>query len=368
MAVKETVYMCVWGGGNRRASNLELLRIITILAIIAHHYVVNSGLTGLYNFKHITGNMIFLQIFGMFGKTGINIFTLITGYFMVESNISIKKFIKLFLQVKFWYILFYLIFLITGYEPFSLKLMFKTIFSTVYESGSLYVGTFLIFYLCIPFLNLLIKSMDKRQYEMLLVLAFTYFTVFPAFFAHETFNFTVWLCIMYFMGGYIKLFPCKYFNKRKYVSIMIIIVLFLDVLSILIVDFIGSKMGFENYYYMVAGPNKFLAVMTAVSIFIWFKNTEMRYSKIVNTLASATFGILLIHANSDTMRRFLWNSLFKNTMFYDSSYLAVHAFACVFSVYVLSFVLESLRSKYIERPYINLAGKLLSKFRNNIKF
>lgn len=87
----------VGGGGKRvRTSNLELLRIITILAIIVHHYVVNSGLTELYNFEHITVNMIFLQIFGMYGKIGINIFTIITRYFMIKSNISINKFIKLF--------------------------------------------------------------------------------------------------------------------------------------------------------------------------------------------------------------------------------------------------------------------------------
>lgn len=29
-----------------RNSNLELYRIITMLAIVAHHYVVNSGLMG----------------------------------------------------------------------------------------------------------------------------------------------------------------------------------------------------------------------------------------------------------------------------------------------------------------------------------
>ena len=29
----------------------------------------------------------------MFGKTGINCFTLLTGYFMVKSNITLKKFL-----------------------------------------------------------------------------------------------------------------------------------------------------------------------------------------------------------------------------------------------------------------------------------
>lgn len=53
--------------GGERSSNFELFRIILMLLIIAHHYTVNSGLTQLYNFEDITANMIFLQIFGMFG-------------------------------------------------------------------------------------------------------------------------------------------------------------------------------------------------------------------------------------------------------------------------------------------------------------
>ena len=35
----------VMRGSKTRNSNLELFRIITMLFIVAHHYVVNSGLT-----------------------------------------------------------------------------------------------------------------------------------------------------------------------------------------------------------------------------------------------------------------------------------------------------------------------------------
>lgn len=51
-----------------RNSNLELLRIVIMLLIVLHHYVVNSGISDLYDFSHITGNMIFTQIVGCAGK------------------------------------------------------------------------------------------------------------------------------------------------------------------------------------------------------------------------------------------------------------------------------------------------------------
>lgn len=66
---------------------MELYRIIIMFLIVAHHYVVNSGLTALINESNeLTFNSIFLLLFGCWGKIGINCFVLITGYFMCKSH------------------------------------------------------------------------------------------------------------------------------------------------------------------------------------------------------------------------------------------------------------------------------------------
>ncbi len=57
-----------------RDSNIELFRIITMLAIIAHHYVVNSGLSEVIYKEPLNSHSIFLFIFGEWGKIGINCF------------------------------------------------------------------------------------------------------------------------------------------------------------------------------------------------------------------------------------------------------------------------------------------------------
>lgn len=86
-------------GGVQRDSNLELYRIIVMLAIVAHHYVVNSGLMAEINTSGpMAFNSLFLLLYGCWGKVGINCFALITGYFMCQSNITVKKFLKLVLE------------------------------------------------------------------------------------------------------------------------------------------------------------------------------------------------------------------------------------------------------------------------------
>lgn len=54
---------------SERKSNLELFRIITMLVIVAHHYVVNSGLMDLVRASTtVSANDIFLGIFGWGGQ------------------------------------------------------------------------------------------------------------------------------------------------------------------------------------------------------------------------------------------------------------------------------------------------------------
>ena len=89
--------------GGQRESGIELFRITSMLVIVAHHYIVNSGVMDAVNeVNAVTGSSLFALLFGWGGKTGINCFVLITGYFMCTSRITLKKFLKLLLEIEFY--------------------------------------------------------------------------------------------------------------------------------------------------------------------------------------------------------------------------------------------------------------------------
>lgn len=145
-----------------RNSNIELFRIISMLVIVAHHYVANSGVIN--EIVGITEPQLkdyFLLIWGWGGKTGINCFVLITGYFMCKSQITAEKFIKLLAEVEFYNIIIYAVFCLTGYTTFAWKafldgiILFKSI-----SDG--FTPCFLLFYLLIPFLNKLYFCPDGK--------------------------------------------------------------------------------------------------------------------------------------------------------------------------------------------------------------
>lgn len=60
-----------------------------MLVIVAHHYIVNSGVLDVIDRQNIlTGKSVFAMPFCWSGKMGINCFVMITGYFMRTSNIT----------------------------------------------------------------------------------------------------------------------------------------------------------------------------------------------------------------------------------------------------------------------------------------
>lgn len=340
-----------------RSSNLELYRIVLMFLIVAHHYVIGSGLFAQYDYTNITGNMIFLQIFSMFGKTGINGFTLITGYFMVRQNFSIKRFLKPYLEAKFYYIIFYVVFLIMGLHTFSLSGAIRTLFFEIYEVNVDYVGTYIVFFLFTPFLNILANTMSKKQYQCLLLLTLGLYTGYSTFFFHQTYNYLIWMMVMYLLGGYMQLYPHKFFESKKIGLIGTLVSLVLMVGFILFVDFGLSRYGFYEYDYLMSRGNMILALSCALFSFLYFKNLEMKQSLLLNKIAATTFGVLLIHSNSATTRYFWWGLVFKNHLFYNSKFLVLHAFAAVIIVYAISVIVDWARMRWFEKPFFYWLSK-----------
>lgn len=348
----------------QRDSSIELFRIITMLMIVAHHYIVNSGVLSEINHDNILSiNGIFSLLWGWGGKTGINCFVLITGYFMCKSNITLKKFLKLFLEVEFYKILFYLIFLFTQYQPFSIKELIKAVLP-FYGIGTGFTGSYLVFFCFIPFLNILIKAMDEKQHRNLLLVCLITGSVLQTFFkAPNAFTYVGWFMVIYFIGAYIRLYRAEWFSNRKWWTIAAVITLVLSLLSVVAGAFVYYKFEKVIWFYFVADSNKILAVVTAVSLFVFFKNLKLKYNPVINTVAASTFGVLLLHANSDTMRQWLWKDTLNNAGAFHTDMFIVHAICSVLGIYIICTIIDIGRIYLIEKPVFKLIDKALDKKR-----
>ena len=78
-------------------------------------------------------------------------------------------------------------------------------------------------------------------------------------------------------------------------------------------------------YRFVSDSNAIMAIITAVCGFMCFKNLKKPQSFIINKTASSIFGVLLIHANSNTMRQWLWKDTLNVTGQYMNDFAIINA-------------------------------------------
>ena len=162
-----------------------------------------------------TPNSIFLQLFVAWGKIGINSFVLITGYFMCTASITARKFFKLLLEVMSYKLIFYVVFLLTGYTSFSISELAKAVLPFTHLSNN-FVGCFLVFYLFIPFLSVLVKNLTEKQHVLLVGLSLITYSVFdslPVF--SVTMNYITWFVILFFIASFFRLHPKAVFDDAR---------------------------------------------------------------------------------------------------------------------------------------------------------
>ena len=345
----------------QRSTNLELFRIITMLLIIVHHYVVTSALLDIGSpmlDNLMSKRSLFLLLLGAWGKTGINCFVLITGYFMCKSQITAKKFFKLYLQVLFYYFAVNSVLWITGYctidtEEFICALL---------PIGYIYDGfdsAYLLFFLCIPFLNVLLQHMTQRMHAYLLLLLFFLYVV-PGtlrFMLYLQMNYVSWFIVLYFLGSYVRLYPSRIFENTKFWGICSLICIAVSAASVVVCTWLGVQRGDLQSYYFVADSNTFLAVATGLSSFLFFKNLKIPYIPIINKLASTCFGVLLLHSNSWALRAWLWDDFLNNTGVYQKSWMPLHALGSTLAIFLICAGIDLLRQKYLEEPFFRFWDK-----------
>ena len=330
-----------------------------MLGIVAHHYVVNSGLMQLINADNpLAPNALFLLLFGCWGKIGINCFVLITGYFMCKSNITLKKFLKLLLEWLFYKYVILAIFVISGYQTFTLKELIKEIipFRTI---SSDFTSCYMVFYLFIPFLNVLVQNMSKRQHQLLLILVLAVFSVWAAIpFVSVGSSYVFWFMALYLVASYIRLYPKAIYSKTAFWGKMSILAFFLCCASVAFIAWLKAIGGPQFGFYMfVSDSNNITALLPAICFFMFFKNVNLKYNPFINRIAASTFGVLCIHACSDTMRQWLWKDVCNNVGFYNSPSLVLHAIGSVLAIFLACTAIDQVRIFLIEKPFFRLLYK-----------
>lgn len=342
---------------DKRQSNIELLRIVAMILIVAHHFSVHGGFE--FPASSVTVNKLWIQFIQIGGKIGVNIFVLISGYFLIDAkNVKISKILKLWLRIFTYSVILFLVFVLTGVEPFQIREVIIRIFP-VTLSHWWFPSTYFVLYLLSPYLNKLLKSLDKNAYQKLIVLTTVCWCIIPTFFesSYQSNN-LIWFMYLYAVAGYIKLHITNINISNKKCIIIALILTALTFLVTVGLDFIGIKVPIAiKYTTYLYGMQTLPIMLISLFMFLGFLKTDIKYSKAVNTLASTTFGVYLIH-DDGFMSKFLWHSIFKNATFSNSAFLIPYSIAVIIAVFLGCALIEFLRMRFIEKHYTKLVDRI----------
>ena len=195
----------VVSNSDNRDSSFELLRIMAMLLIVAGHFSVHGGFN--YSSNMISFNRLWIQLISISGNIGVNIYVLISGYFLISSeNTKTSKILRLLLQTFSYSILCFIIFLLIGNRTLSMKELIKVFFPITY-SEYWFASTYFMVYLLHPYINMFISKIKNEIFiKMLLVLTICW-SIIPTFLASSfQSNSLSWFIYLYILGAYYRLY------------------------------------------------------------------------------------------------------------------------------------------------------------------
>lgn len=342
-----------------RNTSIELLRIIAMLMIIFHHFAVHGGFS--FADAEVSIPHFWYYFIQMGGKIGVNIFILISGYFLIEKKdaqvFNFKRILKFWGQVFFYSVFLTIIVRITSIGEVGVKDLIKMLFPITFETWG-FASTYFVLYLIYPFLNRLLHSINKGTYQKLLVLLVVIWSIIPTF---TTSSYQgsdlLWFITLYCIAGYIKRFGfnCK-FQTKHYFGMWLVFSLF-TYLTAVVFTLLGTKWPIVSSYALYFfGQNKITVLLASLSLFMTFATLNIKYNNVINIIASTTFSIYLIHDNK-YIRFFLWRTVFRNASYANTLALIPYSILAVGIVFVVCSTFDFLRIKLIEKPYMKFVNK-----------
>lgn len=202
----------------QRNSNIEVLRIIAMMGVVACHYT-NAGIGGIQNYAQYPNfAWFFVAVVQGLAVPLVSVFVVITGYFMVsQTKLALKRPIELLIIIAYYGLFWRVVGLMQG-EAFSLVDLIKSFFPYFYGTHW-FIKTYLILFLLAPFLNKTLLNLNKNSYRLLMFIQLMLFSVWYSFghgapIADDGYGILNFITL-YIMGGYIRRFgeDCEFLQK-----------------------------------------------------------------------------------------------------------------------------------------------------------
>lgn len=344
-------------GRGGRETGIELLRILAMLGIMASHFACygagggGAGAGGLW-----------LALLQAGGKLGVDIFVLISGYFLIKAPaVRTEKALRLWAAMFFYSLGLYLLGVGCGLVPFGRMALLEHLMPLC-TSRWWFASCYLLLYLLSPFLNRLLGALRREEYLRLLGLGLVFWCLLPCLTGYAIDKGQVgWFVLLYALAGFLRL-HCDLSRLRAgrclgwaagFVLLAFALYRGFGVLS--------ARWGFLARYSAIAYELTSLPLLlAAVCFLLGFARLSFPRARGILPLARTTFGVYLLHEH-DAMRGLLWGRLFSGEALSGSWRVIPWSVFAVCAVFAGCALIEFCRTHLLERWYLAPLGRLAGR-------
>lgn len=310
-----------------RFASLDLLKILAIFLIVSFHAVYKGIPASIVNeFSCI--NQVLYYLFYHFGELGVNLFMLITGFFLIDSKqVRISKIVKIISNVYFFTAISIVVSIVMKKYIFHIQDLLPITFTYYW-----YITGYLIIYILSPFINRFVKKISRKEFQKLLITLFMFFSVIPTIAGLivggteelSFYNRFTWLLFLYLVGGYLSIYRDKLSLMtspiRKSLTFFSKLIIFTGLFAIFAYFAKINTRFFNISPTFFWGPNSIVMFFISVLLFSIFYHLEIPNNKLISAISETTLTVYLLHEHPKFVA-ILWSDIFSFTPFYFSKKL-----------------------------------------------
>lgn len=296
-----------------RSANIELLRIISMIMVVVLHFFYHGEILR-WTTVESSGYLIYWSVEAL-AFVAVNVFVLISGYFLCLSRFKLSRIISTWIQVLLYSILCTIVCMFIK-EEYSLRSILQAIVPLT--TNQYWFATSYMMMLCLsPFLNIALNHMTRKEHVFAIGGALFLFSIMPTFLVWERKLITngmdfIWFCVLYIIAAYIRKYGLLKNVIHKWYLYGYILCSFVLALFRLPLSFISMHVGLgDKLTGILYSYNSVFVVVSSVLLFSFFLHVHVdndRIKSIILKVSPLTFAVYLIH-DHPMVRSVLWSSL-----------------------------------------------------------
>ncbi len=251
--------------------------------------------------------------------------------------------------------------------------------------GWWFVTAYILLILCVPVINPFIQKLSKRTFVLFLLFIWAFYYSIDYVFGSEYLSF-VRAFFFYVLGAFVRFYFSeipeslrsesesvdKVKNAFRNVGLFLVCIATWAIMSFCsyktsyvtksIAEGTDVSLMIKNRVFAIADKCVSLPLF-AFCFFRLFASLKIGRRAFINKIASATFGVYLIH-DSGFGRSLIWNHIFKvSEVQFASKFFPIFAVADILIVFFVCVLIDLARQKFFETRYSLVAKKIVEKFR-----